>query len=83
MSKFKFSVGPWNVHGGADGYGPATRQTICIEEKFKKFKEYYIKSQYEAQLMSRGLNLCFLHNKFVNYESQRLKNRHTYDTIKE
>ncbi|MBE5750066.1 MAG: xylose isomerase [Clostridiales bacterium] len=39
MSKFKFSVGPWNVHGGADGYGPATRQTICIEEKFKKFKE--------------------------------------------
>ena len=39
MTKFKFSVGPWNVHEGADTYGPATRQTISIEEKFKKFAE--------------------------------------------
>lgn len=39
MSRFKFSVGPWNVHEGADAYGPATRKTISIEEKFKKFKE--------------------------------------------
>ncbi len=28
MSKFKFSVGPWNVHSGADSYGPATRDEI-------------------------------------------------------
>ena len=39
MSKFKFSVGPWNVHEGADSYGPATRKSISLEEKFKKFKE--------------------------------------------
>ena len=39
MTKFKFSVGPWNVHEGADTYGPATRKTIPIEEKFKKFAE--------------------------------------------
>lgn len=39
MSKFKFSVGPWNVHEGADAYGPATRETIPMEEKIKKFKE--------------------------------------------
>ena len=39
MTKFKFSVGPWNVHEGADSYGPATRKTIPIEEKFKKFAE--------------------------------------------
>ena len=32
MSKFKFSVGPWNVHEGADAYGPATRETIPFEE---------------------------------------------------
>ena len=38
-TKFKFSVGPWNVHEGADAYGPATRSTISIEEKFKKFAE--------------------------------------------
>lgn len=38
-SKFKFSVGPWNVHSGADSYGPATRQEIPFEEKLKRFAE--------------------------------------------
>jgi len=39
MSRFKYSVGPWNVHEGADSYGPAVRDSISMEEKFKKFKE--------------------------------------------
>ena len=39
MSKFKFSVGPWNVHTGADSYGPETRQPIDLETKFAKFAE--------------------------------------------
>ena len=39
MSQFKFSVGPWNVHSGADSYGPATRAEISFEEKVKKFSE--------------------------------------------
>lgn len=39
MSRFKFSVGPWNVHTGADSYGPATRKEIPFEEKVKKFSE--------------------------------------------
>ena len=39
MSKFKFSVGPWNVHSGADSYGPAVRQEISFEEKIKTFAE--------------------------------------------
>ncbi len=39
MSKFKYSVGPWNVHDGADSYGPATRSEISFEEKVKKFAE--------------------------------------------
>ena len=38
-SKFKFSVGPWNVHSGADSYGPATRAEIPFEEKLKRFAE--------------------------------------------
>ena len=38
MSKFKFSVGPWNVHSGADSYGPAVRDEIPFEEKIKTFK---------------------------------------------
>lgn len=39
MSRFKYSVGPWNVHEGADSYGPETRSTIPFDEKIKKFKE--------------------------------------------
>lgn len=39
MSQFKFSVGPWNVHSGADSYGPSTRNEIDFEEKVKKFAE--------------------------------------------
>lgn len=39
MSRFQFSVGPWNVHSGADSYGPATRAEIPFEEKVKKFAE--------------------------------------------
>ena len=29
MSRFKYSVGPWNVHEGADAYGPATKGIDC------------------------------------------------------
>jgi xylose isomerase len=39
MSEFRFSVGPWNVHSGADSYGPATRKEIDFEEKVKRFSE--------------------------------------------
>lgn len=39
MSEFKFSVGPWNVHEGADAFGPAVRKKIAFEDKVKKFKE--------------------------------------------
>lgn len=39
MSQFRFSVGPWNVHTGADSYGPETRSPIALEEKFRRFAE--------------------------------------------
>lgn len=39
MYQFKYSVGPWNVHSGADSYGPATRDEISFEEKVKKFAQ--------------------------------------------
>lgn len=39
MSEFRFSVGPWNVHSGADSYGPATRKEIDFEEKVRRFSE--------------------------------------------
>lgn len=39
MSKFRFSVGPWNVHTGADSYGPETRRPVDLETKFARFAE--------------------------------------------
>ena len=39
MTRFKYSVGPWNVNEGADSYGPATREPIPFEEKIKRFAE--------------------------------------------
>jgi xylose isomerase len=38
-SQFKFSVGPWNVHEGADAFGPEVRKTIAFAKKVEKFKE--------------------------------------------
>jgi len=38
-SQFKFSVGPWNVHEGADAFGPEVRKTIEFSKKVEKFKE--------------------------------------------
>lgn len=39
MSMFKFSVGPWNVHSGADAFGPPVRDEIPFHVKVKKFHE--------------------------------------------
>ena len=39
MSQFRFSVGPWNVHTGADSYGPETRRAIDLETKFANFRK--------------------------------------------
>ena len=39
MSRFKLSVGPWNVHEGLDAFGPKVRQSISFEEKVKRFAE--------------------------------------------
>ena len=39
MTQFRFSVGPWNVHDGADSYGPATRTDVSFEKKVAKFAE--------------------------------------------
>lgn len=39
MSRFAFSAGPWNVHTGADSYGPPVRADIPLEDKLRKFSE--------------------------------------------
>ena len=39
MSRFRFSAGPWNVHPGADAFGPTVREAIPFEEKVRRYKE--------------------------------------------
>src|SRR3982750_2757215 len=36
---FKFSAGPWNLHPGADPFGPAVRPEREFVQKLKIFKE--------------------------------------------
>jgi len=36
---FKFSAGPWNLHPGADPFGPAVRADRTFDQKLATFKE--------------------------------------------
>jgi xylose isomerase len=40
MSKdYRFSFGPWNIHEGADPFGPTVRPSIAFAEKLKMYKK--------------------------------------------
>jgi len=36
---FRFSFGPWNIHEGADPFGPAVRKTVPFEKKIEMYKD--------------------------------------------
>jgi xylose isomerase len=36
---YRFSFGPWNIHPGADPFGPPVRQSITFAKKLKIYKE--------------------------------------------
>jgi len=36
---FRFSFGPWNIHEGADPFGPPVRDSISFEQKLSSYKE--------------------------------------------
>ncbi|MFH1904861.1 MAG: TIM barrel protein [bacterium] len=38
-TKYRFSFGPWNVHEGADPFGPAVRESFSFDEKLKMYKK--------------------------------------------
>ncbi len=37
--EFRFSFGPWNIHEGADPFGPTVRKTIAFNKKLAFYKE--------------------------------------------
>ncbi len=36
---YRFTFGPWNIHEGADPFGPAVRDTIEFSKKLKEYKK--------------------------------------------
>lgn len=38
QGEFRFSFGPWNIHEGADPFGPEVRQTIPFRKKLEIYK---------------------------------------------
>lgn len=37
--EFRFTFGPWNIHEGADVFGPTVRKTLSFSEKLAKYKQ--------------------------------------------
>ena len=37
--EYRFSFGPWNIHEGADPFGPMVRDTVAFAEKLKLYKK--------------------------------------------
>jgi len=37
--KFRFTFGPWNIHEGADPFGPAVRRSVKFSEKLTLYKK--------------------------------------------
>jgi len=38
-TEYRFSFGPWNIHEGADPFGPPVRASYGLEEKIRFYKE--------------------------------------------
>ena len=36
---FRFSFGPWNIHEGADPFGPEVRKTVPFNKKLEAYKK--------------------------------------------
>ena len=36
---FRFSFGPWNIHEGADPFGPPVRESVAFNDKLAQYKE--------------------------------------------
>ena len=35
---YRFTFGPWNIHEGADPFGPTVRETMAFREKLDLYK---------------------------------------------
>ncbi len=69
---FKYSAGPWNVHEGADAFGPKVRETIPFEEKVMKFKQIGLSAvQFHDDDAVPGMN--GMNDKEIKTEAAKVK----------
>ncbi len=70
---YRFSFGPWNIHGGADPFGPATRNEIEFADKLQTYRELGFEG---VQLHDDDAvpNLSHKSAAEISSETKRLKN---------
>ena len=39
QSNYRFAFGPWNIHEGADPFGPTVRPTVAFAKKLSVYRE--------------------------------------------
>jgi xylose isomerase len=39
LTKYRFSFGPWNIHSGADAFGPPVRREYSFDQKLEFYKK--------------------------------------------
>ena len=39
MKRYRFSFGPWNIHSGADPFGPPVRKEFSFSAKLRFYKK--------------------------------------------
>ena len=39
LTEYRFSFGPWNIHEGADPFGPLVRESYSFDEKVSFYRD--------------------------------------------
>ena len=39
LTRYRFTFGPWNIHEGADPFGPPVRKSFSFDQKLKMYRE--------------------------------------------
>jgi xylose isomerase len=53
--RYRFSFGPWNIHEGADPFGPTVRRPVAFARKLEVYKKLGFDGvQFHETMRSRG-----------------------------
>ena len=52
---YRFSFGPWNIHEGADPFGPPVRPSIAFDKKLEAYKRW-VRRRHSMRRRRAGLD---------------------------